>query len=293
MPPRRRLSLLCGLAAGSADFDEACCAYPEHDPRDHSYPYSHLQYAEVVPDVVGPFVPMTELGLTYGAGPAAREVRFGKPIAPALVERAPTVRFALGSHSRPGTLHTLIAVDPVQPARPPLPRPPALQPPSPPGAQDVPFRDAPSEAERLLWLVYDIPANETARGKTLVRYEGARPQPCPAADRLCLAEHRVTFVLWEQPHGRLSLHAEDSRLAAGASSGASHGAPADARKRYRARDFASRHRLGLPIACNFFETWHPGGGGSGGTRIGEWPWWHVRDGEPEGAPEAGGGKEEL
>ena len=32
-----------------------------------------------------------------------------------------------------------------------------------------------SEAERLLWLVYDIPANETARGKTLVRYEGARP----------------------------------------------------------------------------------------------------------------------
>ncbi|EOD35754.1 hypothetical protein EMIHUDRAFT_45856, partial [Emiliania huxleyi CCMP1516] len=185
---------------------------------------------EVVPDVVGPFVPMTELGLTYGAGPAAREVRFGKPIAPALVERAPTVRFALGSHSRPGTLHTLIAVDP-----------------------DVPFRDAPSEAERLLWLVYDIPANETARGKTLVRYEGARPQPCPAADRLCLAEHRVTFALWEQPHGRLSLHAEDSRLAAGASSGASHGAPADARKRYRARDFASRHRLGLPIACNFFE----------------------------------------
>ena len=51
--------------------DAACCPYPEHDPRDYNWPYSHLQYSEVVPDVMGSFVPMTERvipGKDGGAG---------------------------------------------------------------------------------------------------------------------------------------------------------------------------------------------------------------------------------
>ena len=60
--------------------DAACCPYPEHDPRDYNWPYSHLQYSEVVPDVVGSFVPMTELNVSFPTGAIAD---YGKPVAPA------------------------------------------------------------------------------------------------------------------------------------------------------------------------------------------------------------------
>ena len=50
------------------------------------------------------------------------------------------------------------------------------------------------------------------------------------AERLCLREHRVTFVLWEQP-GPLALHDEDAAIPAATSEG---------RARFKARDFASR-----------------------------------------------------
>ena len=67
------LSLVAHLALhpeGEWDsrIDPACCAYPEHDPRDYNWPYSHFQYAEVIPDVVGSFVTMTDLNLTYAGG---------------------------------------------------------------------------------------------------------------------------------------------------------------------------------------------------------------------------------
>ena len=41
--------------------DLSCCPYPERDPRDYNYPYSNFQYSEVIPDVVGTFVSMTEI----------------------------------------------------------------------------------------------------------------------------------------------------------------------------------------------------------------------------------------
>jgi phosphatidylethanolamine-binding protein (PEBP) family uncharacterized protein len=227
--------------------DPACCPYPEHDPRDFNWPYSHFQYAEVIPDVVGSFVSMASLNLTYAGGAA---VAYGKPLAPAAVARPPAVAFALEPDRDASTLHTLMMVDP-----------------------DAPFRDSPADGEWLHWLVYDIPGNDTANGKTLAEYAPPAPQPCPAADRLCLEEHRVTFILWEQPHGHLALHDEDRRIGADETEG---------RKRYKARDFAARHRLGLQIAMNFFETWHDAGDGSFGTR----PWYYVRDSEQ--AASAGG-----
>ena len=69
--------------------------------------------------------------------------------------------------------------------------------------------------EWLLWLVHDSPGNDTARGKTLVEYRPPQPLRCPSGDALCLPEHRVTYALWEQPHGLLELHAEDRRAAIG------------------------------------------------------------------------------
>ena len=226
--------------------DPACCPYPEHDPRDYNWPYSHFQYSEVIPDVIGSFVSMCDLNLTYASaavGNGGIDVEYGKLLSPSAVVRAPAVAFALEPDRGPTTLHTLLMVDP-----------------------DVPFRDAPSDGEWVHWLVYNIPGNATAKGTTLVEYSPPAPKPCPASDRLCLREHRVIFILWEQPHGPLVLQPEDVRIAAGVSTG---------RARYKARDFAARHRLGLQIAMNFFETYHDAGDGKFGAQ----PWWHVRDAE--------------
>lgn len=110
--------------AWDATVDPACCAYPEHDPRDYNYPYSHLLYAEVVPDVTGAFVAMTALRLTYAPDAV---VSYGKWLAPEAVIHAPSVEFAVDPPSADELppMHTLIAVDP-----------------------DVPFRDRPDGRER-------------------------------------------------------------------------------------------------------------------------------------------------
>ena len=234
------------LAAHSAiawNGNAACCSYPEHDPRDYNWPYSHFQYSEVIPDVMGSFVSMTELNLTYVASTGSVDVAYGKPLAPAQVARPPAVSFALDPDRDENTLHTMLMVDP-----------------------DVPHRDTPSDGEWAHWLVYDIPGNSTARGKTLIEYSPPTPKPCPSSDTLCLEEHRVTFILWEQPHGPLELHAEDVFIDAHATSG---------RRGYKARDFAARHRLGLHIGMNFFETRHDPEEGT----FDKVPRWHVRDDE--------------
>jgi len=125
---------------------------------------------------------------------------------------------------------------------------------------DVPFRDSPTDGEWVHWLVYDIPGNDVGKGKTLVEYRAPAPKPCPKADKLCLPEHRVTFILWEQPHGPLELQPEDVVRRAGSTEG---------RARYKARDFAARHRLGLQIGMNFYETYY-------GAPAAQ-PWWYVSD----------------
>ena len=135
--------------------DAACCPYPEHDPRDYNWPYSHLQYSEVVPDVVGSFVPMTELNVSFPTGAIAD---YGKPVAPAQLAQQPAVAFALEPDRDASTLHTLAMVDP-----------------------DVPSRDAPVDGEWLHWLVYDIPGNDTRRGKTLAAYAPPKRAGVPRA----------------------------------------------------------------------------------------------------------------
>ena len=220
--------------------DPACCAYPEHDPRDYNWPYSHFQYAEVIPDVMGSFVPMANLNITYAGG---ADVEYGKPLAPSALALPPEVAFELEPDRDASTLHTLMMVDP-----------------------DAPFRDRPSDGQWLHWLVYDIPGNDTRAGKTLVEYAPPHPKPCPKDEKLCLEEHRITFILWEQPHGPLGLHAEDRKIAAGQPAG---------RARYKARDFAARHRLGMQLAMNFLETRHDPADG----KFYHVPWWYVRDEE--------------
>ena len=210
---------------------------------------------------------MTTLNLTYPGGVV---VEYGKPLSPTRVATAPAVAFALEPDRDAHTLHTLLLVDP-----------------------DAPFRDSPSAGEWVHWLVYDIPGNETSQGKTLIEYAPPAPRACPRSEKLCLQEHRLTFILWEQPHGPLHLHASDVAISASDEKG---------RAQYKARDFASRHRLGMHIGMNFFETWHDPADGTFGAH----PWWHVTDdhalrqvghliphvvrGDGDGG---GGGKDEL
>lgn len=111
----------------------------------------------------------------------------------------------------------------------------------------------------MLWLVYDILRNETAAGQTLWPYAPPAPLACDEADELCLPEHRVAFLLFEQPDGPLRLDPEDEAARA----------PGARRERFKARDFAARHGLGLPLAVNFFETAAAGRGLPGGSRAKE------------------------
>lgn len=220
--------------AWDSKVNPACCPYPEHDPRDYNWPYSHFLYSQVIPDVVGSFVSMTELNITYQYG---QIVSYGKRIAPSALSTVPAIRFSLKPDRAASAFHTLMMVDP-----------------------DAPYRDSPADGELLLWLVYDIPGNDVSLGQTLVGYTAPEPQPCPSDDKFCLPEHRVTFLLWEQPHGPLLMQPEDLLRRSGSK---------EVRQRFRARDFASRHRLGLQIAMNFFETSH--------ADPLQAPWWHVSD----------------
>lgn len=228
------------------DAELACCAYPQRDPRDYNYPYSHLLYSGVVPDVVGAFVALAELRASFGCAEGC-EVEYGKPIALQHTGTEPTLDFAARARNSTDILHTVVMTDP-----------------------DVPFRDRPTQKERcargpaagalglgsspdtralrrrrVLWLVYDIPGNRVDEGKILVEYLGPQVAACPPGDDLCLDEHRITFTLWEQ-QGPLALDEEDVPIA-------SSDSPAR-RQRFKTRDFAVRHSLGLPIAVNFFEV---------------------------------------
>jgi len=127
MAPRRlsivALALARNGAAWDPSVDPACCAYPQRDPRDFNYPYSHLLYAEIVPDVIGAFVAMTTLDVRFGASGA--RVSYGEHIGPEAARSAPEARFDLDPDRDGSTLHTLLAVDP-----------------------DVPFRDTPTDRQR-------------------------------------------------------------------------------------------------------------------------------------------------
>merc|ERR1719440_961360 len=99
---------------------------------------------------MGSFVPMANLNITYAGG---ADVEYGKPLAPSALALPPEVAFELEPDRDASTLHTLMMVDP-----------------------DAPFRDRPTERERVHWLVYDIPGNDTRAGKTLVEYAPPTPQ---------------------------------------------------------------------------------------------------------------------
>ncbi|XP_057378022.1 OV-16 antigen-like [Daphnia carinata] len=114
-----------------------------------------------------------------------------------------------------GGLFTLMAIDP-----------------------DVPSQNNSIYSEFLHWLVVNIPDEDIERGDVLAEYLG----PLPSHKG---GQHRFIFLAHKQPNGSIINtaalpHAESCDWAA--------------RARFSARKFAKIHRLGEPMAINYFTT---------------------------------------
>ncbi|XP_045034181.1 OV-16 antigen-like [Daphnia magna] len=114
-----------------------------------------------------------------------------------------------------GGLFTLMAIDP-----------------------DVPSRNNSIYSEFLQWLVVNIPDEDIERGDVLAEYLG----PLPSHNG---GQHRFIFLAHKQPDGSII---NTSRLP--------HAESCDwaSRARFSARKFAQLHRLGEPMAINYFTT---------------------------------------
>ncbi|KAK7327983.1 hypothetical protein VNO77_22077 [Canavalia gladiata] len=94
---------------------------------------------------------------------------------------------------------------------------------------DAPSPSDPTYREWLRWIVVDIPeGSDATRGRELVMYMG----PCPPA-----GIHRYVFVAFKQTSGPL--------VGIG---------PPQGRPNFKTRQFASQHRLGLPVAAVYFNS---------------------------------------
>ncbi|KAE8807679.1 hypothetical protein D1007_15826 [Hordeum vulgare] len=113
----------------------------------------------IVGDIVDYFDASARLRVLY----SNREITNGSELRPSQVANQPTVQIT----GRPGSLYTLVMVDP-----------------------DVPSPSDPSQREYLHWLVTDIPERgDVSCGTEVVAYE--RPQPTAGI-------HRVAFVVFRQ-----------------------------------------------------------------------------------------------
>ncbi|KAK3933412.1 Phosphatidylethanolamine-binding protein-like protein [Frankliniella fusca] len=98
---------------------------------------------------------------------------------------------------------------------------------------DAPSRQDPSVAEVIHWQVANIPGNDVSRGDVKFEYRGSG---APKGTGL----HRYIFLVFKQP-GRLDLGSD--RVVKRSRRG---------RLNWSLRKFAQEHKLGNPIAGNFF-----------------------------------------
>ncbi|XP_034660535.1 protein D3 [Drosophila subobscura] len=99
---------------------------------------------------------------------------------------------------------------------------------------DAPTRADPTYREILHWAVVNIPGDDPRAGYALAEYMGAGPP-------LNTGLHRYIFLLYRQ-----SRKIEETEST-----------PKNSRKgrlNFNARDFASKHQLGSPIAANYFQA---------------------------------------
>ncbi|CAG7837088.1 unnamed protein product [Allacma fusca] len=100
---------------------------------------------------------------------------------------------------------------------------------------DAPSRADPKFREWHHWLVVNIPGSDVSKGETLSEYIGSGP---PEGTGL----HRYVFLVYEQP-GKLKF--DEKRLT---------NRSGEHRGKFSIRKFAAKHKLGEPIAGNFYQA---------------------------------------
>lgn len=100
---------------------------------------------------------------------------------------------------------------------------------------DAPSRQTPTYREWHHWLVGNIPGNDVSKGEVLSEYVGSGP---PKGTGF----HRYVFLVYQQ---REKLTFDEPRLT---------NRSANKRGMFATRAFAKKHRLGDPIAGNFYEA---------------------------------------
>ncbi|EDW24561.1 GL24219 [Drosophila persimilis] len=99
---------------------------------------------------------------------------------------------------------------------------------------DAPSRADPEFREILHWAMVNIPGDDPCRGYALAEYIGAGPP-------LNTGLHRYVFLLYRQREKIEQTATIPKTIRKG-------------RLNFSARDFASKHRLGSPIAANYFQA---------------------------------------
>ncbi|KAF2886035.1 hypothetical protein ILUMI_20138 [Ignelater luminosus] len=100
---------------------------------------------------------------------------------------------------------------------------------------DAPSRQNPKFREWHHWLVVNIPGNDVAKGETLSEYIGSGP---PKNTGL----HRYVLLVFKQP-GKLRF--DEKKLTNRSGNG---------RGKFSTRNFATKYKLGDPIAGNLFQA---------------------------------------
>ncbi|OQV25611.1 putative Phosphatidylethanolamine-binding protein-like protein F40A3.3 [Hypsibius exemplaris] len=98
---------------------------------------------------------------------------------------------------------------------------------------DAPSRENPKNGEWKHWLVVNIPGSKVKEGQVLAGYVGSGP---PEGS----GKHRYVLLAYKQP-GKIS--PEDKPLTS---------SQADGRAHFRIQKWADKHKLGDPIAGNFY-----------------------------------------
>ncbi|CAH1404410.1 unnamed protein product [Nezara viridula] len=99
---------------------------------------------------------------------------------------------------------------------------------------DAPSRSNPKAREWQHWLVGNIPGNKVDKGDVICTYAGATPPPGTGL-------HRYVLVVYKQP-GKLQF--DEPKITV----------PGGNRAKFSVSKFASKYKLGDPIAANFFQA---------------------------------------
>jgi hypothetical protein len=101
---------------------------------------------------------------------------------------------------------------------------------------DAPSRKEPKFREWHHWMVTNIPGHDLKQGDTLSEYVGSGPPKGTGLHRYVFLVYKQSGKIVDHEHGRLTNRSSDNR------------------GQWNTEKFAAKHRLGEPVAGNFFQA---------------------------------------